>query len=355
MWGATAGRAVVALGGQEEARAARAPHTNKAGRCFSVGRDRRARLQFKCGARPPGALAVQMWGATAGRACSSNVGRDRRTRCRCARKTRRSARGARAPHEQSRALLQCGARPPGAPAAQMWGATAGRAVVALGRQEEARAARAPHTNKAGRCFNVGRDRRARLQLKCGARPPGALSLHSEDKKKRARRARPTRTKQGAASVWGATAGRACSSNVGRDRRARCRCTRKTRRSARGARAPHEQSRALLQCGARPPGAPAAQMWGATAGRAVVALGGQEEARAARAPHTNKAGRCFNVGRDRRARLQFKCGARPPGALSLHSEGKKKRARRARPTSSRQDLPSSLWGASGGRETIPVRR
>ncbi len=43
------------------------------------------------------------------------------------------------------------------------------------------------------------------------------------------------------------------------------------------------------------------MWGATAERAVVEIGGQEEARAARAPHTDKTASCFNVGRDRRAR------------------------------------------------------
>ncbi|OYW05129.1 MAG: hypothetical protein B7Z61_07310 [Acidobacteria bacterium 37-71-11] len=43
MWGATAGRAVVALGGQEEARAARAPHTDLS----SVGdADRIAEMKF---------------------------------------------------------------------------------------------------------------------------------------------------------------------------------------------------------------------------------------------------------------------------------------------------------------------
>ena len=70
------------------------------------------------------------------------------------------------------------------------------------------------------------------------------------------------------------------------------------------------------------------MWGATAGRAVVELGGQEEARAARAPHTDKTRRLGRAG----ARVE--CGARPPGALSSSSEGKKKRARRARPTRTR---------------------
>ena len=156
-----------------------------------------SRTEHHCGARPPGALVVALGG-------------------------QKSARGARAPHEQTaRALLQCGARPPGAPAAQMWGATAGRAVVPLGGQEEARAARAPHTNKAGRCFSVGRDHQARLPLKCGARPPGALSLRSEGKKKRARRARPTLTK----------AGRERPRRRGRGRRGACRG-----RQARGGRA-----------------------------------------------------------------------------------------------------------------------
>ena len=109
---------------------------------------------------------------------------------------------------------------------------------------------------------------------------------------------------------GVSAGPACASDVGRDRRART-----------------------------------GQMWGATAGRAVVELGGQEEARAARAPHTDKTSLSSHRADDRRMCVgqmwgatagRAECGARPPGALSLSSEGKKKRARRARPTE--QDKP-----------------
>ena len=116
-------------------------------------------------------------------------------------------------------------------------------------------------------------------------------------------------------------------------------------------------------GARPT---EALMWGATAGRAVVPVGGQEEARAAHEPHIKKRPRFdgsrgssadasigrytgrADSGRDRRAGgapapRKRSCGARPPGARLFRWEGKRKLARRTSPTS-RND-PVSMGAAA----------
>ena len=248
MWGATAGRAVVPAGGQEEARAAREPHTCKTGPRFDVGRDRRAR------------------GRSGGRA-------------------RRSSRGARAPHGQGKTPLR------------MWGATAGRAVVQVGGQEQV-----------ARRATTARDEAARRPMRASAATTDGADV-GRDRRARGRSGgRARRSSRGARAPHSKTGPRF---DVGRDRRARGRSSGRARRSSRGARAPHGKT-------------DLASMWDATAGRAVVPGGrARRSSRGARAPH----------GQDR---TSLRCGTRPPGARTFRREGKKKLARRASPTRTRQD-------------------
>ena len=286
-----------------------------------------------------------MWGATAGRAVVAPVAA---FACKRRPSPREHRPVGRCEHRPRHGSSQCGARPPGAlslssfsegkkkPARRagptqarqgpvlMWGATAGRAVVAPVAAFACKRRPSPREHRpVGRCEHRPRHGSSR----CAPRPPGALPLSGfpEGTKKPARRAGPTQARQGLVSMWGATAGRAVvvvvlggheeagaarrphtsktgsCLDVGRARRARCRCFRSgvclqtpalpTRTSAR------RPMRASAATRIEP-------MWGATAGRAVVVvvLGGQKEAGAARRPHTSKTGSCLDVGRDRRARF-----------------------------------------------------
>ena len=194
MWGTTAGRAVVVFGRARDcSRGARAPHARdkSSGLSADASIGRYIDHAHATGHR---ALAVQMWGATAGRgrglrrardrsrgaraphgqddkpgpsADASigrytdlvDVGRDRRARGRGLRRARDCSRGARAPHARDKSsglsadasigryIDHAHATGYRALAVQMWGATAGRAVVVFGGQETARAAREPHTDK----------------------------------------------------------------------------------------------------------------------------------------------------------------------------------------------------------------
>ena len=113
---------------------------------------------------------------------------------------------------------------------------------------------------------------------CGARPPGARLFQWEGKKKLARRASPTSTSDGHGS-----------------------------------------------------------MWGATAGRAAVPVGGQEEARAPREPHIDQRWPRVYVGRDRRAR----------GC----SSGRARRSSRGARAPHRPGWPRVYVGATAGRAAV----
>jgi hypothetical protein len=106
-----------------------------------------------------------------------------------------------------------------------------------------------------------------------------------------------------------------------------------------------EARLQAKCGARPPGVRSCPSETVGSMR-----GGQEAAHAAREPHTDKTGPLWNVGRDRRA-----SGRGLPKTVSSVRGGQETAGAARRPlTCTIEPCFSLMWGATAGRAVVPLR-